>query len=75
MNKLLTAVNSKIVFVNTITTLLEIATVAEGFLPAKYLVYTTTAKSILTIVLRVWFSSNDPTVKLQTLKDELPESN
>jgi hypothetical protein len=58
MNKLLTAVNSKIVWVNFITTLIEISAVVEGVIPAKYLVYTTTAKSVLTIIMRVWFSNN-----------------
>jgi hypothetical protein len=60
MNKLLTAVNSKIVWVNFITTLIEISAVVEGVIPAKYLVYTTSAKSVLTIIMRVWFNQNDP---------------
>jgi len=60
MNKLLAAINSKIVWINVITTLLEIGAVLDGILPQQYLIYTTTAKSILTVILRVWFSSNAP---------------
>jgi hypothetical protein len=52
-----TILSSKVVWLNFISTLLEISVVLEGLMPAKYLIYTTAAKSILNIILRVWFTS------------------
>lgn len=60
MNTFLKAANSKIVWFNTVTTLFEVSFVVDGLLPQKYLIYSTTAKSILTIILRVWFNSAPP---------------
>jgi len=60
MNKLLAALDSKIAVFNTLVTLIEVAAVLEGVLPPKYLIYTTTAKSLITVILRVWFPSNAP---------------
>lgn len=55
------ALQSKIVWFNVVTTLLEIGAVIDGVLPQKYLIYSTTVKSCLTVILRVWFSSTPPT--------------
>jgi len=49
---------SKTVWVNVITTLLEIILVLQDVMPVKYLGYTTIAKSVLNIILRVWFTSS-----------------
>jgi hypothetical protein len=71
MNSFLRAVNSKIVWINVLTTLLEVGAVLDGVLPQRYLIYTTTAKSILTVILRVWFYNNAPQTKVTFPPEDL----
>ena len=71
MNTLLRAINSKIVWINVITTILEIGAILDGVLPKEYLIYTTTAKSVLTVILRVWFNNNAPQEKITFPPEDL----
>jgi len=63
--------SSKVVWFNIISTLLEVAVVIEGLMPAKYLVYTTAVKSILNIFLRIYFT-NKPLTAFAAKQEPLP---
>ncbi len=71
MNSFLRALSSKIVWVNVMTTILEVGAVIDGVLPQKYLIYTTTAKSILTVILRVWFNKPSDPPEIKTIPESL----
>lgn len=59
LEKLDTALSSKIVWFNIVLTIIQIASYFEVILPEELLPYSTSVQGIGTIILRIWFTAID----------------